>query len=221
MTFPGAFEEGAPVRVSAYGHTSWDGKLPVGRGAIKTTNEEAIAALRFFLRTEAGRETFEVVKEMSEEPGLQEWSYGFDIIDGEPGTFQGQDVRFLRKLKVHEVSPVLLGAGVDTRTLSVKATRNAEDPEGRLAARAEQLAAAVRSFEAHAVAHAHLRSKEGKGIAPDNRLRVMKVAWELEDVVKALRSQVGIVDGDLDRLLAQHEADMLDWTMKRHGDLMS
>jgi hypothetical protein len=45
-------------------------------------------------------------------------------------------VFFLRKLKVHEVSPVLIGAGVDTRTLSDKATRDAGDPEGRLADRA-------------------------------------------------------------------------------------
>jgi hypothetical protein len=31
VTLPGAFEEGAPARVSAYGHTSWDGKLPRAR----------------------------------------------------------------------------------------------------------------------------------------------------------------------------------------------
>jgi hypothetical protein len=90
VTLPGAFEEGAPVSVSAYGHTSWNGALPVGRGAIKTTNEEAIAELRFFLKTEAGRETFEVVKEMSKEPGLQEWSYGWPRdVRGRQGDVEG------------------------------------------------------------------------------------------------------------------------------------
>ncbi|WP_433233731.1 hypothetical protein [Actinomadura nitritigenes] len=36
------------------------------------------------------------------------------------GEFKGQRVRFLDSVKVHEVSPVLLGAGVGTRTLSAK-----------------------------------------------------------------------------------------------------
>jgi hypothetical protein len=61
VTLPGAIEDGTPIRVSASGHMSWDGAPPVGRGAIKTTNEEAIAELRFFLKTEAGRETFDFV----------------------------------------------------------------------------------------------------------------------------------------------------------------
>ena len=51
---------------------------------------------------------------------LQEWSYGFDIVKAKSGQFEERDVRFLEKLLVHEVSPVLLGAGIGTRTLSAK-----------------------------------------------------------------------------------------------------
>lgn len=117
VTLPGAFRDSQEVRISAYNHTSWRDALPVGKGTIREVGNEAILEGRFFLATTAGRDTFEVVKEIGD---LQEWSYGFDIIDAERGTFDGQDVQFLRSLDVHEVSPVLLGAGVDTRTLAVK-----------------------------------------------------------------------------------------------------
>lgn len=117
VTEAGAFEDGAQVRISAYGHASWGGALPVGKGTIREVGDEAILDGQFFLSTQHGRDTFETVKGLEE---LGEWSYGYDVIDAAPGQFEGKDVQFLRKLKVHEVSPVLLGAGVGTRTLAVK-----------------------------------------------------------------------------------------------------
>lgn len=126
VTLRGFFEDGQKVRISAYNHTSWSGPLPVGKGVIHTTDTEAILDGQFFLNTTAGRDTFEVVKQMDD---LQEWSYGFDVRPGASrhGEFNGQQVRFLQAMSdgtpggdVHEVSPVLLGAGIDTRNLAVK-----------------------------------------------------------------------------------------------------
>lgn len=120
VTLPGAFTNGAPARISAYGHTSWHdlgGRLPVGKGVIRTTQTEAILEGKFFLNTAHGRDTFEVVKEMGD---LQEWSFGYDPIKFSFGEFEGQRVRFLEQLSVDEVSPVLKGAGINTQTLSVK-----------------------------------------------------------------------------------------------------
>lgn len=132
VTLKGAFETGAPVRISAWGHGAWKGRLPVGRGSIRETKSEAILEGRFFMDTVEGHDTFVVVKEMSEDDGPgQEWSYGFDVLDSEFGQHSGQKVRFLKKLKVHEVSPVLLGAGIDTRTVAVKEAK--ELPGGRTA----------------------------------------------------------------------------------------
>lgn len=122
VTLPGAFEDGAKIRVSAYNHASWEpGHLPVGKGVIRTTDTEAIADLQFFMGTTAGRDTFEVMKEMDAD--LQEWSYGFDTLDSERGHQDGEPVNFLKKQLVHEVSPVILGAGSSTRTLSAKARK--------------------------------------------------------------------------------------------------
>jgi HK97 family phage prohead protease len=118
VTLPGAFEDGAEALISAYGHQSWSGALPVGKGRIRTTKSEAIFDGQFFMDTTQGRDTFAVVKALG---GSQQWSYGFDVLDSEPGQFDGRDVKMLKRLKVHEVSPVLIGAGVNTRTLAVKA----------------------------------------------------------------------------------------------------
>lgn len=120
VTHPGAFEDGADVLVSSYGHASWQGALPVGKGRIRQTKSEAICDGRFFMDTTHGRDTFQVVKALG---GAQQWSYGFDVLDFEDGQFDGRKARFLKRLKVHEVSPVLIGAGVNTRTLAVKAVK--------------------------------------------------------------------------------------------------
>ena len=117
ITRAGAFEPGAKVRISAYNHASWDGALPVGRGTIAERGDDVVLDGQFFLETSGGRETFEVVKQMAE---LQEWSYGYDVLEADKTTVDGARVNELRKIKVHEVSPVILGAGVGTRTLAVK-----------------------------------------------------------------------------------------------------
>ncbi len=89
-------------------------------------DDSAIAELQFFMDTQTGREHFEVVKGLGD---LGEWSYGFDVEEkGEPDKSQREMgvVRILKKLIVHEVSPVLKGAGVGTGTLAVKAVARKE-----------------------------------------------------------------------------------------------
>jgi len=120
VTVPGAFTAGAPVRISAYGHASHSVALPAGKGRIRTTPREAILDGRFFLDTTTGRDTFITVKEMGD---LQEWSYGYVPVKFSFGEFAGEKVRFLEQVNVVEVSPVLQGAGVNTRTLSAKCDR--------------------------------------------------------------------------------------------------
>lgn len=120
ITLPSAFEDGARVVISAYGHSSWSGILPVGKGVIRTIGNEAILEGRFFLNTTVGREHFEVVKEMGED---QQWSYGFEVVEAEVPK-DGEARRILKRVKVFEVSPVLVGAGVGTRTVAVKAEKD-------------------------------------------------------------------------------------------------
>lgn len=127
VTTMGAFQEGQAVRIAYWGHR-W-GDLPVGRGVIHANETEAWVDGQFFMNTTAGRETYETVKGLGE---LQEWSYGFDVDRSRQGEFAGQQVTFLDGLTVYEVSPVMLGAGIDTRTVEIKGdgTRMGADESG-------------------------------------------------------------------------------------------
>jgi hypothetical protein len=148
VTLPGAFEEGAKVRISAYNHASWGaGHLPVGKGTIHSDESRAYLNGQFFLNTQHGKDTFETVKELDD---LGEWSYGYEIVDSDKGQKDGQDVRFLKKLKVPEVSPVLLGAGIDTRTLIAKGLL----PEGVILDEVDALVKALQEHDPEEVAKA-------------------------------------------------------------------
>jgi len=124
VTVPGAFEEGQKVRISYWGHRWQD--LPVGRGEIHADDAKAWVDGKFFLDTQMGKETYLTVKHLDE---LQQWSYGFDVNEADWGTYQEQEVQFLRKLTVHEVSPVMLGAGIGTRTETIKSARKGGDSD--------------------------------------------------------------------------------------------
>lgn len=116
---PGAFSR-QDVVVSGFGHTSWQGAPPVGRGTVMESGEKAVADLEFFLDTSHGRDLFTTVKRLGE---LGEWSFGFDVRgqrDPSPREREDGAVRVLTDLDVHEVSPVLRGAGVDTGTVAAK-----------------------------------------------------------------------------------------------------
>jgi len=118
ITLPGAFTNGQKVRISYWGHRWQD--LPVGRGEIHADNEKAWVDGKFFLDTTPGLETYKTVKNLAE---LQEWSYGFDILEAENGEKDGKYVRYLKSLKVHEVAPVFLGAGIGTETTAIKSNK--------------------------------------------------------------------------------------------------
>lgn len=106
---------GSDVLVCQWGH-KWD--MPtVGRGPIDEVDGEFEIKGQFYLQTEAGKEHYETVKANGE---LQEWSFGFDILEAVPGELDGMRVRVIRKVRVFEVSPVLQGAGIGTRTTGIK-----------------------------------------------------------------------------------------------------
>jgi phage head maturation protease len=118
----GSIPNGAPVRMSAYNHASWQYALPVGKGTISEVGNELIFDGQFFLDTTDGADTYKTVKGLGD---LVEWSFGFDILEKDSMTdpATNQEVRRLKRLNVTEVSPVLLGAGINTRTLAVKSLR--------------------------------------------------------------------------------------------------
>lgn len=115
VTVPGAFKDGQSVRIAQWGH-NWAGPA-IGKGVIHADQERAWVDGQFFLGMPEAVSTYESVKGLGD---LAEWSYGFDVTQSEPGQFEGQSVRYLKGLQVHEVSPVMLGAGIGTGTDAIK-----------------------------------------------------------------------------------------------------
>ena len=105
-----------------------DWKDVVGRGEIVEDGDKAVFRGQFIMDTERGRDAFNTVKAMGD---LQQWSFGYEVDDYEVGMFkkdnQEIEVRYLKNVKVWEVSPVLVGANQNTSTLSVKSDDDMRD----------------------------------------------------------------------------------------------
>lgn len=117
-----------PVKIAHWGHRH--SELPVGRGVAFERANEGIVQGRLFLDTTAGRETHATLRGLGD---LCEWSFAYKILKSRRGKMDGQDVRFLSKLKILEVSPVFAGAGVATRTTILKAQGRGMTPTSALA----------------------------------------------------------------------------------------
>ena len=108
VTLPGAFGEQSVKMVPAH---DWQ-HVPLGKADIREEGNEVLAAFRLNLEIGSARDWHSALKnDLANGPPLQEWSYGFSIVEASFGEHEGQEVRFLKKLKVHEISPVMLGPG--------------------------------------------------------------------------------------------------------------
>ena len=121
VTVKGAFEGSAPVRVSRFNHSSAvRDDLPVGVATIQEVGDQVIAEGQLNLDTPGGQQLYDTLKFEAKNGVASEWSYGFTVEESDDGEQDDQKVRFLRRLKAFEISPVMRGAGLDTATLAVK-----------------------------------------------------------------------------------------------------
>lgn len=171
VTSKSTFTDGAPVVVSAYGHTSWDGDLPIGKGSISTTDTEALAHLQFFLDTPHGLAAFNTIKGLG---SLQEWSYSLENTVRKPGEIDGQTASFIESTTVKEVSPVLRGASINTRTLTVK------HADLKFSEHADAVLTEVDALVARATEVVTLRATQGKKIGAESAEQLTRVGDALE-----------------------------------------
>lgn len=119
VTLEGAFGDQIVPVVPAH---NWH-EAPLGKASVREQGSEVVAEFKLNLKTSLGREWYEALRfDLEHPPAKQQWSYAFSIPEGgaKDGVLENHPVRFLKKLKIHEISPVLLGAGVDTRTVAMK-----------------------------------------------------------------------------------------------------
>lgn len=130
ITVKGAIKDGTQVIISDWNHSSWQGARPIGKGVVRDVGNQAVVEAQFFMNTTHGRDAFEVVKQLG---SRQEWSYGFDVTDSDTPDEEAKSAgarRILKAMDVHEVSPVMIGAGIGTRTTGIKADGKPKDEEG-------------------------------------------------------------------------------------------
>lgn len=130
-----AFTDGQPVPM-VWSH---DWSRPIGKGTVRTDPKRAIFDGQFFLETTDGLDAYRTVKSMG---ALQEFSWGFKILDAAEEVRDGVPIRVITKAEVFEVSPVLVGANRETYTLSIKGRRRISRShiEGAIAALSALLA---------------------------------------------------------------------------------
>lgn len=181
VTLPGYFGTQEVAIADAHERTKIGGK-----GVITEKGDNAIFAGKYFMETIEGREQYLTAKAMGD---LQEWSYGYQILEGGArlGQHNGDDVRFLQPkadgtpgVDVHEVSTVLRGAGVRTHTTSIKS-------QGlRFVNQAEKVASDAEMLFARAEEISQMRAEKGSTLGDEALARLAVVKTRLENVAGML-----------------------------------
>jgi HK97 family phage prohead protease len=154
-----AFTDGQKVPM-VWAH---DWTIPIGKGEVRVERDRAVFAGQFFLDTDAGAQAYRTVKNMGE---LQEYSWGFRVLDAHAEERDAEPVRVITKAEVFEVSPVLVGANRRTYTLSLKSGLSFLDQSDAVLAAAKDWAERARSL-------ADLRTtKAGRVLSEANRRRI-------------------------------------------------
>lgn len=173
LTRPGAFPS-TDVPMSAFGHASWGEALPVGKGAIAEEGDWAVFKGHLFLDTTAGRDTHSTLKELGP---LAEFSYGYLPTQFSFGQENGQQVRYLERLDVFEVSPVLKGAGIGTHIRAIKG--GAPGPEQPWSEHVSWVMDTNRAFLDHAKARVAMREAAGRKLSRADRDALREMAASL------------------------------------------
>jgi phage head maturation protease len=210
---PGAFagEGGKGQWVQILAAHDWS-RVSLGKARVYEDGDAALAELHLNLGHQAGRDWHAALKFDLDgccegAPPVQEWSYGFAILDSSQETRDGERVRVLKRLEVFEVSPVVRGAGLGTGTLAIKTT---DQPR----AFGDQIDAAI-ALAADCLARARavkdMRSEEGRALSATRARQLADLAGGLGTLVREIEAGKEIAR----RQFAAHHARGLSFAPRR------
>jgi len=151
--------------------------LPLGKAKVYEQDGVAFAELHMNTETSDGKDWASHLKfDLATGIPAQEWSYGFAVMDAAYEDRQGERVRVLRKLDVHEVSPVVRGAGMGTGTLSMKS-------RGGFAAQIDAVIAEISDIVERAGDVANLRAAEGREMSKARLDQLQSLKGKLEELI--------------------------------------
>jgi hypothetical protein len=184
VTLPGAFGE-QKVMVSQYNHGSWEKgvkALPIGVGIISERGDNGIVHGEFDMGDEDAVKTYKKFKYLAAKGRTVEFSYALPEIKSHRGQFNGQDVRFIEKVRVPEVSPVLMGAGIATQLLSVKGKQETMP----IAEHIETVQVAVKELIDRIKSLGELRAADGRHPSEATMKSAAKAKTELTELIREL-----------------------------------
>ena len=204
-----AFKDGQAVPM-VWAH---DWSRPIGKGVVRVEAKRAVFDGQLFMDTPDGQYAYNTIKGLAE---LQEYSWGFRILEAEPVTVNGQDARRITSTEVYEASPVLVGAAGRgrTRTLSLKDGLSAWAAPMSLTEHGEHALAGVRSYLGRVGSLADLRADEGRKrgseLSRSNRA-LLRALLDAFDQIGPIREQiVALLDRTDQAIAAETEADADD-----------
>ena len=167
--------------------------VTIGKGTTREEGDHGVAEMKMNLAIPAAKDWHSAIMfDLANGEPIQEWSYGFTILPG--GSANGDGKEYQRTLqptpeggpgcKIHEVSPVLVGAGVDTMTLAAKGVTFCDELEALLGG--------TENFVNRARSLAELRAKEGRGLSSANKERL----GALKDRLKASLETLSCIKTD-------------------------
>ena len=176
-----------------------DWKDVIGRGEIVQDDHRAVFKGQFIMDTERGREAFSTVKAMGD---LQQWSFGYEVLDSEIGMHQKDnqevEVRYLKDVKVWEVSPVLVGANQSTETVMVK-NQNTTDQKKkglRFNEEVDELLTSLTSVLKRAKELTALRISKEKTLSKESTLVLQDLQDQIQDVYQDLGTLLDVAGSE-------------------------
>jgi len=162
------------------------GAMPFGKARVYEDGGVAFAELHLNVDTAAGKDWQSHLKfDLATGKPAQEWSYGFGTVD-HAYEQRGEDrIRVLKQVDVHEVSPVIRGAGFGTGTLAMKG-------RGTFADRIEGTIAELDELIERAADIARLRSADGRDMSKARLDQFTELKDRLERLIAG--AAAGVVD---------------------------
>jgi HK97 family phage prohead protease len=176
VTEPGAIQSGQQVKICQWGH-GW-GVIPIGKGVLGTDGTRAWVDGELFLDIPVAKDHYVAIKNLGE---LTEWSYGFEVQEYSFSEVDGRQVRVLKKLHVYEVSPVMVGAGVGTRTDAIKSGVKFSDHSKSVISEIEAYLDRIKSLS-------DLRAKDGRVLSAANLQTLDDILAMFDEVTSRLRA---------------------------------
>ena len=198
VTIPGAFGKQTAKMVGAH---DWSAPS-IGLAEVSETGGSAVADFQLNLEMASGKEWYESLRFNADHGLTQEFSYGFNILKESFQEREGRKVRILEKLEVFEVSPVMMGAGTNTRLLSMKA-----DESRKLEEHFQEVLHLNEEFVKRIEGLVALRREKGKDLNDLNKSRLDELLQQHDALAASMKTLLGpAVDEDL--VLVELEADL-------------